>query len=233
MGDRDGGIAWAVPDPEDDVGRPVAPLRETILSPATGIAFLLDRGRRFRIVDVEGKQVSDLVVFLREDLTERFSPGNTRKLNNTWLLSDGALLYSTKCRALLRIVSDTVGRHDLQSSACSPYDYPIRFGLTDHPSCLAILGDVLAEHDTPEYLIPEPFNVFMKSSIDPETGEISIHEPDSRPGDAIEFVAEEDCLVALTVCPQDQNACNGWTITPLKVGIEERAEDGDGGTERR
>jgi len=33
----------------------------------------------------------------------------------------------------------------------------------------------------------------------------------------VEFEAQADCLVALTACPQDQNPCNGWRITDIKV----------------
>jgi uncharacterized protein YcgI (DUF1989 family) len=37
----------------------------------------------------------------------------------------------------VQIERDTVNRHDILSSACSPYDYPIRFGITkDDPSWL-------------------------------------------------------------------------------------------------
>jgi len=192
-----------------------------LLGPATGMASRLDRGQTLRIEDVEGQQVSDLVVFLADDPTERFSQANTRKLNNSWLISAGATLYSTKCRPLLAIVEDTVARHDLQSSACSPYDYPIRFGVTDHPSCLAILREELQGFDIPEHLIPDPFNVFMASSIDPSSGDITIETARSRSGDHIVLEALEDCIVALTVCPQDQNDCNGRRITPLRVSVDD------------
>jgi uncharacterized protein YcgI (DUF1989 family) len=183
------------------------------------MACRLERRQTLRIEDVEGQQVSDLVAFLAEDITERFSQANTRKLNNSWLISVGAVLYSTKCRPLLTIVEDTVGRHDMQSSACSPYDYPIRFGVTDHPSCLAILRDQLEPLEIPEHLIPDPFNVFMNTSVDGGTGEITVEAARSRSGDHIVFEALEACVVALTVCPQDQNECNGRRITPLSVTV--------------
>jgi len=189
-----------------------------IVPPRSGFAFVVTRAQRFRITDLEGEQVSDLVVFSKDDPTERLSQGNTRKLNGTWLLTAGHRLYSTKCRPLLTIVADTVGRHDLQSSACSPYDYPIRFGITDHPSCLGILRDVLARHRIPEYLIPDPFNVFMNTEVG-EDGRIEVRAPLSKPGDFIEFEAGIDCLIAMTACPQDQNACNGYRITPLQVDV--------------
>ncbi len=189
-----------------------------VVPPRGGAAFLVARGQRFRITDLEGRQVSDLVVFSKDDSTERLSQGNTRKLNNTWLLTTGHRLYSTKCRPLLTIVADTVGRHDLQSSACSPYDYPIRFGVADHPSCLAILSDVLEPHGVPEHLIPDPFNVFMNTEVAAD-GHIEVRAPLSKPGDYIEFEADMDCLVAMTACPQDRNACNGYRITPLALEI--------------
>jgi uncharacterized protein len=189
-----------------------------VVPPRGGFAFLIKRAQRFRITDLEGRQVSDLVVFSTDDPTERLSQGNTRKLNNTWLLSMGHRLYSTKCRPLLTIVADTVGRHDLQSSACSPYDYPIRFGITDHPSCLAILRGVLEAHGIPEHLIPDPFNVFMNTEV-AATGQIEVRAPLSKAGDYIEFQADMDCLVAVTACPQDQNACNGYHITPVQLDV--------------
>lgn len=189
-----------------------------VVPPRGGAAFVVARGQSFRITDLEGEQVSDLVVFSKDDPTERLSQGNTRKLNSTWLLSTGHRLYSTKCRPLLTIVADTVGRHDLQSSACSPYDYPIRFGISGHPSCLAILRDVLAPHRIPEHLIPDPFNVFMNTAV-ADDGRIEVRAPRSKPGDYIEFAADMDCLVAMTACPQDQNACNGYRITPLQLEI--------------
>lgn len=202
------------------------PVPRELIPPAGGKAFSLEMGEAFRIVDVEGQQVSDLVVFCQADPTERFSPGNTRKLNETCLLTSGHVLHSTKCRPLLRIQADTVGRHDLTSSACSPYDYPIRFGVTNHASCLAILTEVLAPFEIPEHLIPDPFNVFMKTTID-DVGSISVAEPESRAGDAITFEAQTRCIVALTACPQDQNACNGWNITPIRV--EPVSPDGSDG----
>jgi uncharacterized protein YcgI (DUF1989 family) len=66
-------------------------------------------------------------------------------------------------------------------------------------------------------MIPDPFNVFQHSRIDPASSRLETLEPRSRAGDHIEFEAAEDCLVALTACPQDQNPCNGWSITDIRV----------------
>jgi uncharacterized protein YcgI (DUF1989 family) len=195
-------------------------MEEIVIKGGTGHSFFVAEGRRFRVVDVQGKQVSDLVVFLRDDEHERFSPGNTRKLNGRLKISRAGLLYSTKCRPLLRITEDTVGEHDFLFSSCSADDYRVRFGFTtDHNSCLSILAALLAPHGITESMIPDPFNIFQHTGLRPD-GELETLEPLSKPGDFVEFQAEADCLVALTACPQDQNPCNGWTITDIKVVSE-------------
>ena len=55
--------------------------REVLVKARTGAAFEVGAGQRFRIVDVQGKQVSDLVAFVAREPAERFSQANTRKLN--------------------------------------------------------------------------------------------------------------------------------------------------------
>ena len=72
-------------------------------------------------MDVESEQVGDLVLFRAADPTDRLSVGNTRKMANPIFASTGAVLWSTTYRQLARIELDTVGRHDLIASACTPY----------------------------------------------------------------------------------------------------------------
>jgi uncharacterized protein YcgI (DUF1989 family) len=92
----------------------------------------------------------------RDDLTDRLSVGNTRKMANSIFVSTGAVLWSTTYHQLARIESDSVGRHDLIASACTPYDYPIRFGErgVGHRACLTNLREALAPWGIPEPLIP-------------------------------------------------------------------------------
>ncbi len=192
-------------------------MREVLVRGGNGYAFDAPEGWRFRVIDVEGRQVSDLVAFLKTDLAERLSPANTRKLNGALKISRHGVLYSTRCRPLLRITEDTVGEHDLLFSSCSAYDYEVRFGLTaPHASCLSILSHVLAPYGIQEAMIPDPFNIFQHSFIAPDW-RLETREPLSKPGDFIELLAEADCVVGLTACPQDQNPCNGWKVTDIKV----------------
>ena len=191
--------------------------KSTLVKARSGLAFEVKAGERFRVIDVDGEQVSDLVAFMTGDKSERFSQANTRKLNGVLKLNKGHTLYSTRCRKLLTLAEDTVGEHDILFSSCSAYDYRVRFGLSQpHASCLSILGEVLSTHGVPESMIPDPFNIFQHSHVAPDFA-LSTRAPLSKAGDYVEFAADADCLVALTACPQDQNPCNGFHITDIKI----------------
>lgn len=193
----------------------------------TGWASEVAAGSLVRIVDVEGKQVGDLVLLRADDPTDRLSVGNTRKMANSLFVSTGAVLWSTTYRELARIEADTVGRHDLIASACTQYDYPIRFGErgVGHRACLANLRDALGAWGVGEPGIPDPMNVFMNEVVNPD-GSTEVLEPISKPGDHIDLRILEDCIVALSACPQDLTPCNGWRITDLRVEITAPASGG-------
>jgi uncharacterized protein YcgI (DUF1989 family) len=193
----------------------------TVVKAGTGAAVEAPAGSRVRIIDVEGTQIGDLVLFGRADPTDRLSTGNTRKMANSIFVSTGAVLWSTTYRQLARIEDDTVGRHDLLASACTPYDYPIRFGErgVGHPACLANLREALEPFGIPEPLIPDPMNVFMAQDVHPD-GSLEVLPAASGPGDHLDLRLLEDCIVALSSCPQDLTHVNGWRITDLILEIE-------------
>jgi uncharacterized protein YcgI (DUF1989 family) len=196
------------------VGEGVAMGESVFVKGGTGFARRVPQGTVVTIVDVAGKQVGDLVLFRADDPTERFSQANTRKLENTIYLGKGSTLWSTKCLPLSRIEGDTVKSHDILSSACSPHDYPIRFGIRSHPSCLANLREALASFGIAEHLIPDPMNVFMRQQLSRE-GTFIVVEPLSAAGDHTDLRILMDCILAISACPQDQNLCNGYSMTDL------------------
>ena len=193
------------------------PAGSSLVRPGQALAITLSAGSEFAVRDLEGQQVGDLVAFCAEDPTERFSPGNTRKLNHAFTIGQGAVLFSTKCRPLLTIVEDAVSCNDLLFSSCSPYDYPLRFGALNHSNCLSALADALTQHGVPEYLIPDPLNIFQNTSLDLNSGRMETISPRSQAGSHMLLRAETDVLVAVSACPQDLNPCNGGSPGPLKL----------------
>jgi len=88
--------------------RPGAATGVHVVAGGTGWAGEVVAGSLLRIVDVQGKQVGDLVLFRAGDHTDRLSVGNTRKMANSLFVTTGAELWSTTYRRLARIEADTV-----------------------------------------------------------------------------------------------------------------------------
>jgi uncharacterized protein len=190
----------------------------TTIAPKSGHALVVERGRKLKIVDVEGQQVSDLVWFSRADPTEFFSQARTRVYNWSTRMTTGSKLYSNRNRALATIVEDTVGVHDVMFTGCSRYVYEHLLEVGPQNGCIDNLTAAVAAFGIEPHLLPDPFNIFMNTSVGPDGG-LSIGPSPSRPGDHLVLEAHEDLIVALTSCADDVTDCNGGVCTPLEVEV--------------
>jgi uncharacterized protein YcgI (DUF1989 family) len=187
------------------------------LEPQTGAGFTLERGRRLKIIDPRGEQVSDLTAFAREDLSEWLSSGRSIDYANTIYLTAGHTLYSNRSRPMFTILEDTVGRHDFLLTPCSPEMFRLLYGVEDyHPSCFENLWRNLARFGVTPDMIPTTFNIFMNVVVLP-TGELRIDPPPSRPGDYIVLRAEMDLIVGVTACSAEKS--NNYSFKPIDVEI--------------
>lgn len=193
-------------------------IEDRVLEPAGCMALELDAGDRLKITDLEGKQVADIVAFVRPGLEDKLWVSNTVRLNSTVYLTTGHVLYSERSRPLLRIVEDTCGRHDILAGSCNAEIDKVRYGVDGHHGCVENFLAALAPWGMLRSDIPMSFNIFMNCPVHPDGG-WSIVEPVSRPGDYITFVAETDVLVAISNCPQDLNPCNGGKLKPLGISL--------------
>ena len=119
---------------DDAAGNGNAPLPgrvvfETTLPPRGRIARQIERGEVLRVVDLEGKQVGDLIAFNRADLAEKFWVSNTIRLNGTLFVTTGHVLYSELSNPMFTIVTDTCGRHDLLAGSCNAEIDKVRYGV--------------------------------------------------------------------------------------------------------
>jgi uncharacterized protein YcgI (DUF1989 family) len=187
------------------------------LEPQTGAGFMLGRGRRLKIIDPRGEQVSDLTAFAREDVSEWLSSGRTIDYANTIYLTAGHVLYSNRSRPMFTIVEDTVGRHDFLLTPCSRETFKLLYDFHDyHPSCFENLSKNLAPFGVRPDMIPTTFNVFMNVVVLP-TGELRIDPPPSRPGDYITLRAEMDLIVGVTACSAEKS--NNYSFKPIDVEL--------------
>lgn len=188
------------------------------IAPRSGTAFTLDKGQFLVVTDPEGEQVADLLAFRRDDTDEVISSGRTLDYASRIYLTTGDPIYSNRSNVLLRIVADTVGRHDFLLTPCSADTFRIIYGDADpHRGCFGNLAAALAPYGIGPDRIPTAFNVFMNVTIDAATGALAVEPPLSRAGDHVVFEAMEDLVVGLTACSALQS--NNHAFKPIRYAI--------------
>ncbi len=188
------------------------------IAPRSGVAFTLARGQTLTVIDPLGEQVADLVAFRADDTDEVISSGRTLDYASRIFLTTGDPLYSNRSRVLLRIVQDTVGRHDFLLTPCSADTFRIIYGdVAPHRGCFGNLAAALAPYGIGPDRIPVAFNVFMNVAVDGDTGALRVDPPRSRAGDRVVFLAEQDLVVGLTACSALQS--NNFAFKPIHYVI--------------
>lgn len=189
---------------------------DQVIPPKEYLGLELRAGQTLRIVDVEGKQVPDLVCFNLANPRERLSTNNSRLIQKRWLLTTGHALYSDEGNVMLRITDDTVGVHHASAGCCNEFANFLRYGERGTRNCLDNMTLAAAPLGLTTKDIPGAFCPFMKVIQHPD-GSYEIQEPDSRAGDYLDLRAEMDLFVSISNCPQDKNPCNGFNPTPLQI----------------
>ena len=189
-----------------------------IIQPRNGTAFLLNKGDRLKIVDIQGEQVSDLMCFHAHDKNEFLSSGRTIDYNETIRLTKGHSFYSNRSNIMFSIVEDTVGLHDFILTPCSAEMFKITYH-QEHPhrGCFGNLCEALQPYGIHPDQIHTTFNIFMNVSIDSATGKVSVLPPVSKAGDHITIEAMMDLIVGLTACSAGQS--NNFSFKPIGYTI--------------
>jgi uncharacterized protein YcgI (DUF1989 family) len=196
----------------------VCPDGSTELAPRTGTSLLLKKHQRLRIIDPQGKQVSDLAAYNATDVRETLSNGRTFDYAGKIYLTTGDKLYSNRSNALLTISHDTVGRHDFLMTPCSRDTFRLRYPDQEpHHGCFGNLAFVLERHGIEPDGISSPFNCFMNVPVDGATGEMRIEAPLSKAGDYVDFVAEMDLIVGITACSAPRS--NDGVMKPIRYRV--------------
>jgi uncharacterized protein YcgI (DUF1989 family) len=190
-----------------------------IIKPRSGVAFILKKGQRLRVIDIEGEQVSDLISYNLDDKAEYLSSGRTIDYAETIFLTKGHPLYSNRSNIMFEIMEDTVGRHDFLLTPCSLEMFRIIYGDKElHRGCAGNLADALKEYGIGQDNIPICFNIFMHVDVNGETGKIAVLPPKSKAGDHILLEAKMDLIVGMTACSAGQS--NNFSFKPIGYSIE-------------
>ena len=183
----------------------------------TGTAFKIKKGQTLKVIDPQGSQVSDMVLFNAVDTREKISSGKTLDFEESILITKDNFLWSNRSNKMMRIVEDTNGRNDFLLAPCSPETFQIMYNNQEyHPSCFENLYTNLKPFGIEPDDVPTAFNIFMNVQFSPE-GKLSVEPPLSKAGDYVLFEARMDLIVGLTACSAEGS--NGGSFKPIQYEI--------------
>lgn len=170
------------------------------------------------IVDLDGNQAVDCLLYSAADVATRYSAAVTIAAQQSIILTTGSVLRSDDGDPLMTVVADEVGVHDTIGGACSQESNTLRYGQHTHEQH-ACVENFLIEGS--KWGLGKPdlvsnINWFMNVPVDPD-GALGIVDGLSAPGKRVALRAETDTLVLVSNCPQINNPCNGFNPTPVRM----------------
>jgi len=214
--------------------------KSIILLEERGLAFVVKRGQAARIVCIEGPQVADVCFWNANDFAEKFWNDQTLNREGTHLTTFSRIWGNMpRYRPMMTIIEDTVDNkpthpgarhHILLGAHCNPHYWYWALKDKTHPyvtkfNCYCNLSRAVAPFGLGPEDLHDNINLFQKTRIDAETGRYVSEVSDAQQGDYVEFYAEIDVLMAVSLCPC--GSCNYyWTegeqdVKPLGIEIYE------------
>ena len=199
-----------------------------IYLPARGFmkARVVKKGYVMRLIDLEGKQCGDCIIWDANDFNNVLNCCMTMMVNkrwNKWRPGDG--LYSKNCDRLARFFSDTTdGSHAALGAFCNEAFIRATAGVPGCVNCRDNLVAAMADYGfSARDLDWNSCITFFMSLSCKSDGSIETAEPNTRPGDYVEVLAERDIVVAISNCPSERSL-SANNPSPLQVVIFEPSE---------
>ena len=189
-----------------------------VIEPQTAESFTLTAGQKLKIIDIEGKQVADLIAVNANNRLEILSMGVTMDQNNSLRIRKDDFLFSNHYNEMFQVVEDLVGEHDLMHPMCNSYMFSKQYEKKVHSSCEENIRKSIAKRGIELTHVPVPLNVFMNTAIKPD-GSIVVVEPKSKPGDFLILEACMNLVVAIAACSVEESRCNGFECTSIKIEL--------------
>ncbi|MET0183129.1 MAG: urea amidolyase associated protein UAAP2 [Caulobacterales bacterium] len=178
------------------------------------------KGQTLRIVDLEGNQAVDFLLYALADDAERYSVQDTIAIQGNIFLKTGSYLYSTSGRPMMRIAGTNVDYHDTIGGACSCESNTLRYGYhtKSQHACVENFLAANAKYGRNKRDMTSNINFFMNVPVEAD-GALGIVDGISAPGKYVDLQAEMDVVAIVSNCPQINNPCNGFNPTPVRMII--------------
>lgn len=178
------------------------------------------KGQTLRIIDLEGNQAVDFLMYALADDAERYSAQDTIAAQGNLFLREGSVLYSNEGRPMARVVATSVAYHDTIGGACSCESNTLRYGhhTKSQHACVENFLQANGRHGRGKRDMVSNINWFMNVPVEAD-GTLGIVDGISAPGLYVDLVAEMDLTAVVSNCPQINNPCNGFNPTPVRMVI--------------
>jgi uncharacterized protein len=183
-------------------------------------SHVVPAGHTLRIVDLEGNQAVDCVLFDAHEPAERYSAPDTMVAQRNVFLVTGTVLMSNEGNPMMTIAGTSCERHDTIGGACSKESNTLRYGFHTYAQHACVENFVLemGHHGLDKRDLQSNINWFMNVPVDAD-GTLGIVDGISAPGLWVDLRAERDVLVVVSNCPQINNPCNGFDPTPVRMVV--------------
>ena len=176
------------------------------------------KGQTLRIVDLEGNQAVDFLLYSAADDAERYSAQDTVSAQGNLFLRTGTVLRSNEGNPMMTIAATSVDYHDTIGGACSCESNTLRYGhhTKSQHACVENFLEANLTEGRGKRDIVSNINFFMNVPVE-EDGALGIVDGISAPGLTVDLCAEMDVVVVVSNCPQINNPCNGFNPTPVRM----------------
>lgn len=181
---------------------------------------LVRKGQTLRIVDLEGNQAVDFLMYAAADDAERYSAQDTIAAQGNIFLTVGSALLSNEGRWMATVTDTNVAYHDTIGGACSCESNTLRYGhhTKSQHACVENFLQANAAYGRGKRDMVSNINWFMNVPVE-DDGALGIVDGISAPGLYVDIRAEMDLIAVVSNCPQINNPCNGFDPTPVRMII--------------
>jgi uncharacterized protein YcgI (DUF1989 family) len=193
---------------------------EAVLAPGSVRAFQLPARSLIRCINPSGNQVIDVWAFVASDISEFMSMAHSRLHMGRISPIIGSTLVTNRRRAILSIVADTSGGvHDTMLAACDRERYQLLGCNLRHSNCADNVVNAMKGLGHDLAFVPDPLNLFENVPVAID-GTLEIRPPVAQPGSYIEFRADVNQFLVVSVCPQDLAPTNGAGKAPSPIKLQ-------------
>lgn len=201
-------------------GLPGPVLHDEIVPALAPWDHVVRKGEVLRIIDLEGNQAVDFLMYALADDAERYSAQDTIAAQGNIFLRTGTVLLSNEGNPMATVLGTSVAYHDTIGGACSCESNTLRYGhhTKGQHACVENFLQANARHGRGKRDMVSNINWFMNVPVEAD-GALGIVDGISAPGLYVDIRAEMDLVAVVSNCPQINNPCNGFNPTPVRMII--------------